>query len=166
MIAPNFLSMNGGGCFRSCGSDLLSLHGESRQRRAKGRTAFDGGFPFGIPFHADQGGLRAPVGFPNGSGTRGELRGFTRGVATPLVSPEKGNFQGGKPFRERFSLLNASFPTAFLREQKSSAPGGWPARMNGAPSRRALRSETEQKEMARFPAQATSPRREVPRSGA
>ena len=48
---------------------------------------------------------------------RTRLWGFTRGVATPLVSPEKGNFQGGKPFRERFSPLNASLPTfAALRK--------------------------------------------------
>ena len=55
--------------------------------------------------------------------------GHRKRYAGPFRSPEKGNFQGGKPFRERFSLLNASFPTVFLRVQKSGAPGGMPARM-------------------------------------
>ena len=165
LTAGNALRGQGGFCFaaakgeRPAGAPFLSARAE---RSGKRKSTSKGDTPMCPPWQSPR--LKqvrgadvrrsalqlhgaAVVGtFPGRDSVRGvgqrKLRGFTRGVATPLVSPEKGNFQGGKPFRERFSLLNASFPTAFLREQKSSAPGGKPARSSGAPSRRALRSET------------------------
>ena len=55
---------------RRCAADLLSVSPESRQRASKGRDTFDCVPPFAIPPRNDQGGVRAPVGFPFGAGTR------------------------------------------------------------------------------------------------
>ena len=52
-----------------------------------------------------------------------ETPGFPKGPAGPFRSPEKGNFQGGKPFRERFSLLNAALPTFAVGAYRKHAGG-------------------------------------------
>ena len=65
--------------------------------------------------------MRAPVGFPFGVWMRGSPRGFERGPRAPFVVSR--GMQGGKSK----SPLAASFPTAFLRAQKSGAPGGNPS---------------------------------------
>ena len=50
--------------------------------------------------------------------------GVSKGAAAPFGRPGKGIFKGDNPFRERVSPLNASFPSAFLADEKSGAAGG------------------------------------------
>ena len=81
-----------GQAFRCCGSDLLSQHGESRQRHDKGEPVFNDGFPFAIPSCATKGACGPPLDSP------GERRSRPK-AAYEVAAVGDGDIHSTKHFR-------------------------------------------------------------------